>query len=249
MRLANKVAIITGGTGNLGAIQARRFASEGASIIIADIDSAKGKQIQRKIQNDYGNVIFTYLDVTKESSWIELINKTEQLFGLPTILVQNAGIYRSGKILDTEGKQWDSIMNVNAKGVFLGTKSVLPKMIAAGGGSIVNISSTAGILGSRISTAYNPSKAAVRVFTKSTALQYAKNNVRANSIHPGPVESEMLSQVYPDKNLKRNREIEIPLGRFASANDVCNAALFLASDESSYMTGSELVVDGGLTAQ
>tara|TARA_B100000949_G_C14185103_1_gene409245 strand:+ start:199 stop:948 length:750 start_codon:yes stop_codon:yes gene_type:complete len=249
MRLANKVAIITGGTGNLGAIQARRFASEGASIIIADIDSAKGKQIQRNIQNDYGNVIFTYLDVTKESSWIELINKTEQLFGLPTILVQNAGIYRSGKILDTEGKQWDSIMNVNAKGVFLGTKSVLPKMIAAGGGSIVNISSTAGILGSRISTAYNPSKAAVRVFTKSTALQYAKNNVRANSIHPGPVESEMLSQVYPDKNLKRNREIEIPLGRFASANDVCNAALFLASDESSYMTGSELVVDGGLTAQ
>jgi len=249
MRLANKVAIITGGTGNLGAIQARRFASEGASIIIADIDSAKGKQIQRNIQSDYGNVIFTYLDVTKESSWIELINKTEQLFGLPTILVQNAGIYRSGKILDTEGKQWDSIMNVNAKGVFLGTKSVLPKMIAAGGGSIVNISSTAGILGSRISTAYNPSKAAVRVFTKSTALQYAKNNVRANSIHPGPVESEMLSQVYPDKNLKRNREIEIPLGRFASANDVCNAALFLASDESSYMTGSELVVDGGLTAQ
>ena len=249
MRLANKVAIITGGTGNLGAIQARRFASEGASIIIADIDSAKGKQIQRKIQNDYGNVIFTYLDVTKESSWIELINKTEQLFGLPTILVQNAGIYRSGKILDTEEKQWDSIMNVNAKGVFLGTKSVLPKMIAAGGGSIVNISSTAGILGSRISTAYNPSKAAVRVFTKSTALQYAKNNVRANSIHPGPVESEMLSQVYPDKNLKRKRGIEIPLGRFASANDVCNAALFLASDESSYMTGSELVVDGGLTAQ
>ena len=249
MRLANKVAIITGGTGNLGAIQARRFASEGASIIIADIDSAKGKQIQRNIQNDYGNVIFTYLDVTKESSWIELINKTEQLFGLPTILVQNAGIYRSGKILDTEGKQWDSIMNVNAKGVFLGTKSVLPKMIAAGGGSIVNISSTAGILGSRISTAYNPSKAAVRVFTKSTALQYAKNNVRANSIHPGPVESEMLSQVYPDKNLKRKRGIEIPLGRFASANDVCNAALFLASDESSYMTGSELVVDGGLTAQ
>ena len=249
MRLANKVAIITGGTGNLGAIQARRFASEGASIIIADIDSAKGKQIQRNIQNDYGNVIFTYLDVTKESSWIELINKTEQLFGLPTILVQNAGIYRSGKILDTEEKQWDSIMNVNAKGVFLGTKSVLPKMIAAGGGSIVNISSTAGILGSRISTAYNPSKAAVRVFTKSTALQYAKNNVRANSIHPGPVESEMLSQVYPDKNLKRKRGIEIPLGRFASANDVCNAALFLASDESSYMTGSELVVDGGLTAQ
>ncbi|PZC46795.1 MAG: cyclopentanol dehydrogenase [Chloroflexi bacterium] len=249
MRLAKKVAIITGGTGNLGIIQARRFALEGASIIIADIDSTKGKQIEHEIQNGFGKAIFVYLDVTNESSWIELVNKTEQLFGLPTILVQNAGIYKSGKILDTDGEQWDSIMNVNAKGVFLGTKSVLPKMIAAGGGSIVNISSTAGIIGSRISTAYNPSKAAVRVFTKSTALQYARNNVRANSIHPGPVESEMLSQVYPDKSLKNQRGLEIPLGRFASATDVCNAALFLASDESSYMTGSELIIDGGLTAQ
>ena len=249
MRLAKKVAIITGGTGNLGIIQARRFALEGASIIIADIDSAKGKQIEHEIQNVFGKAIFVYLDVINESSWRELVNKTEHIFGLPTILVQNAGIYRSGKILDTDGEQWDSVMNVNAKGVFLGTKSVLPKMIAAGSGSIVNISSTAGIIGSRISTAYNPSKAAVRVFTKSTALQYAKNNVRANSIHPGPVESDMLSQVYPDKDLKTQRGLEIPLGRFASAIDVCNAALFLASDESSYMTGSELIIDGGLTAQ
>ena len=163
--------------------------------------------------------------------------------------MQNAGIYRSGRILETDGAKWDSIMSVNAKGVFLGTKTVLPKMISAGGGSIVNISSTAGIIGSSISTAYNPSKAAVRVFTKSTALQHAKDNVRANSIHPGPVESEMLSQVYPDMKLKRKRGNEIPLGRFARPVDVCNAALFLASDESSYMTGSELVIDGGLTAQ
>tara|TARA_B100001964_G_C14230500_1_gene599765 strand:- start:1204 stop:1953 length:750 start_codon:yes stop_codon:yes gene_type:complete len=249
MRLANKVAIITGGTGNLGAIQVRKFASEGASVIIADIDSVSGKQIEREVQNDYGNAIFKYLDVTKESSWKDLIKKTVRSFGLPTILVQNAGIYRSGKILETDGVEWDSIMNVNAKGVFLGTKSVLPKMIYARGGSIVNISSTAGIIGSRLSTAYNPSKAAVRIFTKSTALQHAKDNVRANSIHPGPVESDMLSQVYPDKKLKRERGSEIPLGRFANPIDVCNAALFLASDESSYMTGSELVVDGGLTAQ
>ena len=249
MRLANKVAIITGGTGNLGAIQVQKFALEGASIIIADIDSVRGEQLEREIQNGFGNAVFNYLDVTKESSWIDLINKTERTFGLPTILVQNAGIYRSGKILETNVEEWDSIMTVNAKGVFLGTKSVLPKMIHAGGGSIVNISSTAGIIGSRLSTAYNPSKAAVRIFTKSTALQYAKDNVRANSIHPGPVESDMLSQVYPDMQLKRERGSEIPLGRFASPVDVCNAALFLASDESSYMTGSELVIDGGLTAQ
>jgi len=249
MRLANKIAIITGGTGNLGSAQVQTFASEGAAVVIADIDSVKGKQIERDTQKKFGNAIFTYLDVTNESSWIELVNKTVKIFGLPTILVQNAGIYRSGKILETDGAKWDSIMSVNAKGVFLGTKIVLPKMISAGGGSIVNISSTAGIIGSKISTAYNPSKAAVRVFTKSTALQHAKDNVRANSIHPGPVESDMLTEVYPEINLKRQRGLEIPLGRFARPIDVCNAALFLASNESSYMTGSELVIDGGLTAQ
>ena len=249
MRLANKIAIITGGTGNLGSAQVQTFASEGASVVIADIDSVKGKQIERDTQKKFGNAIFTYLDVTNESSWIELVNKTVKIFGLPTILVQNAGIYRSGTILETDGAKWDSIMSVNAKGVFLGTKIVLPKMISAGGGSIVNISSTAGIIGSKISTAYNPSKAAVRVFTKSTALQHAKDNVRANSIHPGPVESDMLTEVYPEINLKRQRGLEIPLGRFARPIDVCNAALYLASNESSYMTGSELVIDGGLTAQ
>ena len=249
MRLANKIAIITGGTGNLGSAQVQTFASEGAAVVIADIDSVKGKQIERDTQKKFGNAIFTYLDVTNESSWIELVNKTVKIFGLPTILVQNAGIYRSGTILETDGAKWDSIMSVNAKGVFLGTKTVLPKMISAGGGSIVNISSTAGIIGSKISTAYNPSKAAVRVFTKSTALQHAKDNVRANSIHPGPVESDMLTEVYPEINLKRQRGLEIPLGRFARPIDVCNAALFLASNESSYMTGSELVIDGGLTAQ
>ena len=249
MRLANKIAIITGGTGNLGSAQVQTFASEGASVVIADIDSVKGKQIERDTQKQFGNAIFTYLDVTNESSWIELVNKTVKIFGLPTILVQNAGIYRSGRNFETDGAKWDSIMSVNAKGVFLGTKIVLPKMISAGGGSIVNISSTAGIIGSKISTAYNPSKAAVRVFTKSTALQHAKDNVRANSIHPGPVESDMLTEVYPEINLKRQRGLEIPLGRFARPIDVCNAALFLASNESSYMTGSELVIDGGLTAQ
>ena len=249
MRLANKVAIITGGTGNLGSAQVQTFASEGASVVIADIDSVKGKQIERDTQKKFGNAIFTYLDVTNESSWIELVNKTVKIFGLPTILVQNAGIYRSGTILETDGAKWDSIMSVNAKGVFLGTKIVLPKMISAGGGSIVNISSTAGIIGSKISTAYNPSKAAVRVFTKSTALQHAKDNVRANSIHPGPVESDMLTEVYPEINLKRQRGLEIPLGRFARPIDVCNAALFLASNESSYMTGSELVIDGGYLAR
>ena len=140
-------------------------------------------------------------------------------------------------------------MDVNAKGVFLGTKTVVPHMIKAGEGSIVNISSTSGIVGSRISAAYNPSKAAVRVFTKSTALQYADCNIRANSIHPGPADTEMLASVYPSNDVLASRAKEIPMGRFGTAMDVAYAALFLTSDESSYMTGAELVVDGGLTAQ
>ncbi len=249
MRLSNKVAIITGGAGNLGSVQVSKFANEGALVVIADIDSVKGKLIEEDVANNGGKARFVNLDVTKESSWIQTVKQTEQIFGTPTVLVQNAGLYGSGKITETSEDQWDAIMNVNAKGVFLGTKTVLPRMISAGGGSIVNISSTSGIIGSRISTAYNPSKAAVRVFTKSTALQYAKSNVRANSIHPGPVDSDMLNHVYPDTKVKNLRSLEIPLGRFASPADVCNAALFLASDESSYMTGAELIVDGGLTAQ
>lgn len=249
MRLSNKVAIITGGAGNLGSVQVSKFANEGALVVIADIDSVKGKLIEEDVANNGGKARFVNLDVTKESSWIQTVKQTEQIFGTPTVLVQNAGLYGSGKITETSEDQWDAIMNVNAKGVFLGTKTVLPRMISAGGGSIVNISSTSGIIGSRISAAYNPSKAAVRVFTKSTALQYAKSNVRANSIHPGPVDSDMLNHVYPDTKVKNLRSLEIPLGRFASPADVCNAALFLASDESSYMTGAELIVDGGLTAQ
>ena len=189
------------------------------------------------------------MDVTDERSWVSAIDEMIRDLGRPTVLVQNAGIYVRESISDTTIAQWDTVMAVNARGVFLGTKAVIGPMVEAGGGSIVNVSSTSGLVGSRVSAAYNPSKAAVRVFTKSTALQYATRGIRANSLHPGPTETEMLALVYPSPELMASRGSELPLGRFGTAMDVAYATLFLASDDSSYMTGAELVVDGGMTAQ
>lgn len=249
MRLTGKVALITGGAGGLGAVQARLFAQEGAAVAIADLAEDAGTQLATDIEAAGGRAIFVRLDVTDEGSWSAAVDQAVRTLGPPTVLVQNAGIHNLTPILEATVEQWDAVMAVNARGVFLGTRSVVPHMLRAGGGSIVNISSTAGIIGSTISAAYNPSKAAVRVFTKSTALQFATRGVRANSIHPGPADTDMLDAVYPDPALKASRAKLVPMGRFGTAMDVAHAALFLASDESSYMTGAELVVDGGLIAR
>lgn len=249
MRLSGKVALITGGAGGLGACQARLFAAEGADVAIADLREDEAGKLASEIEACGGRSIHMRLDVTEEASWAEAVDATVTGLGRPTVLIQNAGIYVRDSISEATLEQWEAVMAVNSRGVFLGTKAVVPHMVEAGGGSIVNVSSTSGIVGSRISAAYNPSKAAVRVFTKSTAIQYASSNVRANSIHPGPTETEMLDLVYPTVEVRKQRELEVPLGRFASALDVAYAALFLASDESSYVTGAELVLDGGLTAQ
>jgi cyclopentanol dehydrogenase len=249
MRLANKVALITGGAGGFGVAQARLFASEGAAVAIADLAESVGKQLTTELEADGGRAIFVRLDVTDEGSWSAAVDETLARLGPPTVLVQNAGIYVREPIAEATVEQWDKVMAVNAKGVFLGTRTVVGHMAEAGGGSIVNVSSTAGLVGSRITAAYNPSKAAVRMFTKSTALQFAAQGIRANSIHPGPADTEMLAIVYPNRELLESRAAEVPMGRFGTAADIANAALFLASDESSYMTGAELVVDGGVTAQ
>ena len=241
--------LITGGAGGFGVAQARLFAAEGAAVAVADLRVDDGRRLASEIEADGGSAVFVRLDVTDEGGWRAAVGEAADRLGPITVLVQNAGIYMREAIGEATPEQWDTVMAVNAKGVFLGTKAVVGGMVAAGGGSIVNVSSTAGIVGSRIAAAYSPSKAAVRVFTKSTALQYATQGVRANSIHPGPADTEMLDLVYPSPELRAARGSEIPLGRFATAMDVAHAALFLASDESSYMTGAELVVDGGMTAQ
>ena len=165
------------------------------------------------------------------------------------ILVNNAGIWRRGHVLETSSDQWDDIMDVNAKGVFLGTKAAIPEMRKAGGGSIVNISSTAGLVGSKTSAAYSASKGAVRIFTKSTAVQYAAEGIRANSIHPGPIDTDMGDQVWPDAASKSASVTRTALNRMGTPEDIAYGALYLASDESSFVTGSELVIDGGVTAQ
>ena len=163
--------------------------------------------------------------------------------------MNNAAIWRGGHVADTSSEQWDTVLDINAKGVFLGTKLAIPEMRKAGGGSIINISSTAGLVGSLTSSAYSASKGAVRLFTKSTAVQYGAENIRANSIHPGPIDTPMGDQVWPNAGSREEVIERTVLKRIGTPEDIANGALFLASDESSFMTGSELVIDGGVTAQ
>jgi NAD(P)-dependent dehydrogenase (short-subunit alcohol dehydrogenase family) len=248
MRLEGKVALISGGARGMGAVEARLFVKEGAKVAIADVLQDEGNSLEAEISNAAGDAFFVNLDVTSENAWSRVITDVVARYGRLDILVNNAGIYRRGLVEDTTELEWDTVLDVNAKGVFLGTKFAIPAMRASGGGSIVNISSVAGIIGSKQSTAYNASKGAVRLLTKTTAIQYAQEGIRANSVHPGPIGTQMLDQVFPDQEMKENRMLEIPIGRMGTIDDVAYGVLFLASDESSYMTGSELVIDGGFTA-
>ena len=249
MRLEGKVALITGGARGQGAAEARLFSQEGAKVVIGDVLDAEGAQLAAEIGELGGDALFVHLDVTSEDNWREAIGAATSSFGKLDILVNNAAIWRGGQVTDTTVEHWDSIMDVNAKGVFLGTKLAIPEMRKAGGGSIVNISSTAGLVGSLTSTAYSASKGAVRLFTKSTAIQYASEGIRANSIHPGPIDTPMGDQVWP--NAERREEVvgRTPIGRIGAPQDIAYGALYLASEESSFVTGSELVIDGGMTAQ
>ena len=249
MRLEGKVALISGGARGLGAAEARLMASEGARVAIGDLREDQGQTLVREIGEHGGDAMFVRLDVTSEDNWTGAVQAVVDRFGKMNVLVNNAGIHNLKRIEEATQEDWDRVMEVNAKGVFLGTKAAIPAMRSAGGGAIVNISSTAGIVGSVISAAYNPSKAAVRLFTKSTALQHAKDGIRANSVHPGPAETDMLRSIYTTQESLHERGLQLPLGRFGRPDDIAYGVLFLASDESSYMTGSELVIDGGMTAQ
>lgn len=249
MRLENKVALISGGARGMGAVEARMFAREGARVVIGDVLDDEGRRTEAEINEAGGECIYVNLDVTSEESWESAVGEALSRFGKLDILVNNAGIYRTNNVTETSVEEWDQVMDINAKGVFLGTKAVIPAMRDNGSGSIVNISSVAGLVGNQMSSAYTASKGAVRLLTKSTAIQYARDGIRCNSVHPGTIETPMTASMLSDDTYREDRLNRTPIGRLGTAEDVAFGVLFLSSDEASFMTGSELVIDGGRTAE
>ncbi len=247
MRLAGKVALVTGGASGMGAAEAKLFAKEGAAVVVADVLDAEGKKVVDDITGAKGRARYVHLDVTREAEWQSAVAAAVEAFGKLDVLVNNAGI--SGgierDIMSTTA--WDRLMDVNAKGVFLGMKHAIPAMQRAGGGSIVNISSISGITGqAMVHMGYNASKGAVRVMTKSAAIQHATENIRVNSVHPGVMPPMLTSNRDPEA---RGRLLKgVPMKREGRLEEVAFAVLFLASDEASYITGAELAVDGGYLA-
>ena len=249
MRLEGKVAIITGGANGMGAEECRIFAREGAKVVIADVVEEQGRQVEAEIAESGGDAVFMKLDVTSESNWADAVEATAARYGKVDILVNNAGISGTHDEDTMSTQAWERFMDINAKGVFLGMKSVIPQMQEAGGGAIVNISSISGIVGqSGNHMGYNASKGAVRIVTKSAAVQFAQDGIRVNSVHPGTMPPMRSSAAARNQEVISDTLDTVPMGRRGRVEEVGNAVLFLASDEASYITGAELVVDGGLTA-
>ena len=249
-RLAGKVALISGGARGMGAAEARLFTHEGAQVVVGDVLEADGRALAESLTAKGHDAVFVRLDVTREADWQAAVDLAVSRFGKLNVLVNNAGISAVGRVEDVTAESWDLVMAVNAKGVFLGTKHAIPAMRRAGGGSIVNISSVAGIgQSAHQEPAYAASKGAIRIFTKVTASQHARDRIRCNSVHPGPVDTEMLHSAMRDPEVLRRRLERVPLGRMGTVDEIVKAVLYLASDDSSYVTGAELVIDGGALAQ
>jgi len=249
-RLDGKVVLISGGARGQGAVEVRLFAREGARVVFGDLLDTEGRQLEAEIRGAGGEVSYLHLDVTREDDWRAAVGAAVNRYGRLDVLVNNAGILLRKRTEDTTAEEWDRVLAVNVTGVFFGTKHALPALRQAGGGSIVNISSIAGLVGSVYgSSAYTATKGAVRLFTKSIAIQHAGENIRCNSIHPGPIDTEMMRDVFGDPAMREDRRNRIPLRRIGRAEDVAYGALYLASDEASFVTGAELVIDGGITAQ
>jgi 3alpha(or 20beta)-hydroxysteroid dehydrogenase len=249
-KLDGKVALISGGARGQGAAEAKTFATEGAKVVFGDVRDEEGKQVEADIRATGGEAVYVHLDVTSEADWQRAVQEAVNRYGQLHILVNNAGIIIPRvPIEERTADEWDQVMAVNAKGVFLGTKYAIPAMRRAGGGAIVNISSIAGIGQSlHQEPAYAASKAAVRMFTKVTATQHAKDRIRCNSVHPGPIDTAMLHSAMPDPQVLDQRLGRVALGRMGTIAEIVSGVLYLASDDASYVTGSELVIDGGALA-
>ena len=248
-RLSGKVALISGGSRGQGEAEAKLFSSEGAKVVLGDILDSEGLAVTSEINESGGEALYVHLDVTSKDDWGSAVKQTLENFGGLDILVNNAGISQRKLVHETTVDEWDRVQDINSKGVFLGTKAVIPAMRAGGGGSIVNISSIAGIVGLTSSASYSASKGAVRVLTKSTAVQYGPERIRCNSVHPGFIDTEMNRAWLEDEEIRAERLKMTPLNMFANSHDVALAVLYLSSDESRYVTGAELVIDGGIIAK
>ena len=250
MRLEGKVAIITGGAHGMGAVEAILFAKEGAKVVVADIREDDARKVEAEIAEAGGEAMVVMLNVSKEDQWEKAIADVIARFGKLDILVNNAGISGSGEKDFGSTAAWDQLMDINAKSVFRGMKHAIPEMEKVGGGAIVNISSISGMVGqSYVHPGYNASKGAVRLVTKAAAVQHAKSGIRVNSVHPGSMPPMLTSGARGDGGSQDARMAAIPMGREGQPIEVANAVLFMASDEASYITGTELMVDGGFTAR
>jgi NAD(P)-dependent dehydrogenase (short-subunit alcohol dehydrogenase family) len=250
MRLKDKVALVTGAANGMGAATAKLFAREGAkAVVVADVLDPKGKEIVTEIGKAGGQATYAHLDVTSEADWKTAVDQTVAAHGKLDVLVNNAGISGSAVQDFFSTEAWDQLMAINARGVFLGTKYAVAAMQKSGGGSIINLSSVSGIVGQRgVHVGYNASKGAVRLLTKGIAVQHGRDRIRVNSVHPGLMPPMITSGRTADPETRAKMLRSVPLGRAGEVDEVAYAILFLASDEASYITGTEIVVDGGWTA-
>lgn len=256
MRLKDKVAILTGAAAAMpgelmgfGGAAAHLFVREGAKVVLTDIRDDLGERSAAALREGGADARYMHLDVTSEEDWARVVEATMAAFGRLDILFNNAGTANPMKVEDMPLEVWEQELAVHAKGVFLGTRAVIPAMRQGGGGSIINTSSVMGLVGSPTTPAYSAAKGAIALFTKSAALQYAKENIRINSVHPGYADTPLTEQRFADPAVRESLLKRTPMGRLGTAMDIANGVLFLASDESSWVTGSALVIDGGMTAQ
>ncbi len=251
MRLKDKVALITGGSSGIGLETALLFAREGAKVVLADINDEGGRQAMARIKEQDGEAAYFHADVSRAVDSEQMVGFAEKTYGRLDILFNNAGIMHSADddAVSTEEAVWDLTMNINVKGVFFGCKYGIPALRRAGGGSIINTASFVAHLGAATpQIAYTASKGAVLSMTRELAIIHARENIRVNALCPGPLRTELLMKFLDTEEKKQRRLVHIPMGRFGEAREMAAAALFLASEESSYVTGTEFLVDGGITA-
>ena len=247
-RLEGKTAIVTGGASGIGEATSRLFVTEGAKVVIADIDDDKGVALESELNQSGEVALYRKVDVTSESQWIAICSEIMNKWGRLDVVVNNAGmsgVKGRATVEDTVVENWDTVFSVNSTAVMLGTKTAIPEMRKNGGGSVVNVSSIFGIVGSPAGAAYHASKGAARTFSKAAAVQYAKDNIRVNSVHPGFTDTPMTLDIHSQQEIREARLNMTPLGRLGLPMDIAYGILYLASDESSWVTGIELVIDGG----